>query len=345
MRAFPEDFWHNTHYGSEDSDVKTFILGAGFSHLAGFPLVSGLRHDVLNFINGNPDPVYNGHLREHWLYPDGQFWGGLRTADPSDSSWDVEELLERLADLAAQNPLHPAGRTELVLRYATRRLLWSKHELMSELLGGNTNFADRLGSYWDKRELRAIISFDWDALIEQSLQKAHVPWSYSSFFVDGVPVLKPHGSINWSKHVEQGLRAEDPVWRPIRPGSTLSFYERDPVSDPFRNGPNYDLRYMIFPGDHQKDLTGKGSSLIWHEIEEALRESERVVFIGYSLPIYDTDFSSQLSEHCATKSVEVHNPNRKDLQKFAAFFPNLSSYPEKFEESSFALPITNKLKG
>ena len=82
------------------------------------------------------------------------------------------------------------------------------------------NFARRA------RDSCGIISFNWDLVCETALNVVHSPWSYSVH--SPVPVLKPHGSINWSSHLQQGLRPEVDRFMPISPGMKLSFIPESP---------------------------------------------------------------------------------------------------------------------
>jgi len=66
---------------------KTFVLGAGFSFEAGFPLVRGLRKEVISLIEAEKHPSWEPHLRPHLHgYPEGQFYAGCNAVDPSGST-------------------------------------------------------------------------------------------------------------------------------------------------------------------------------------------------------------------------------------------------------------------
>src|SRR5437899_472356 len=95
-----------------------------------------------------------------------------------------------------------------------------------------------------------------------------------------VPILKPHGSINWSDYPGRGLRAER-EWQRISQQSTCRYLSDDPFSDPFENGVNQRLRKLFLPGDPEDH---GGARLIWAEAETAIHERDMVMFIGYSLP-------------------------------------------------------------
>jgi len=61
---------------------KTFVLGAGFSAEAGFPLVRNLRTDVISWIETERHPSAKPHLTPYLHgYPEVQFYAGLKEID------------------------------------------------------------------------------------------------------------------------------------------------------------------------------------------------------------------------------------------------------------------------
>ena len=75
--------------------ATTFILGAGFSAAAGFPLVRGLRERVVDFLYTDRHPIYDVFLHAGQGFKDGQFAEGIHLVDP-DSQLGFEELLNAL---------------------------------------------------------------------------------------------------------------------------------------------------------------------------------------------------------------------------------------------------------
>ena len=68
-----------------------------------------------------------------------------------------------------------------------------------------------------------MVSFNWDLICERALDDAGVPWDYSARTAP-IPVIKPHGSLNWTNHLQQadsGRRFSNPHdVVPIAPNST-----------------------------------------------------------------------------------------------------------------------------
>jgi hypothetical protein len=174
------------------------------------------------------------------------------------------------------------------------------------------NFASWLHEHHDNGKPNAIVSLNWDLVAETALKCCGVPWQYNSA-TPLVPVLKPHGSINWSRHVQQGLKALSAQWQPIVPNSPYCYIADDPFSDPFGAGTNQNLRHLIFPGDSEDE---NGVARIWAEVADAIREREVVVFIGYSLPDYDSEASKFFRRSAAGKPIEVYVLSRNTLERY-----------------------------
>ncbi len=315
---------------------KTFVLGAGFSADAGFPLVRTLRTDVISWIETERHPSAKPHLTPYLHgYPEGQFYAGLKSIDPS-GSMGFEELTIAARDRLSATYLHdPAYTFDRILRDACGRLLWHKQKALNLPAPiAYQNFASWFHEHHLYGQTNAIISFNWDLLAETVLADSKAGWSYT-IESPWVPILKPHGSINWSSHMEQSLHA--PGWKPIAPGSTYCHIPDAPFSDPFENGANQRLRKLILPGDPEDS---GGAALIWKEAESAIRERDTIVFIGYSLPGYDA-FSTKFFQRVSTgKQIEVYTRSIGTLEHYKRMLGNIASTaPVPFAHSPYAKPF------
>ena len=313
----------------------TFILGAGFSAAAGFPLVRGLRERVVNFIEADRHATYAAFLRQGHGYTNGQFYEGLRIADP-ESQLAFEELLIALGrgceHAAPEDPRHTTLR---VLRLGCVRLLWHKQKAIQQLSAGYANFAARFFKPPETRH-NTVVTFNWELMMERSLQEAAVPWQYTRS-AGVIPVLKPHGSINWSSYLESGGHCDYEGWRVIAPQSKLSYDVLQPLSDPDVDEVNPDFRYMLFPGDPELPEKNTNLRLIWAEIEQVLEESDALVFIGYSLPEYDSYSEEVFQRYAARRHIEVYNPSFENLEQFRLKLgEHVQLFLQKFEDSPYA---------
>jgi hypothetical protein len=322
---------------------KVFILGAGFSASAGFPLVRDLRREVVSWIEKEQHPSAKPHLTPNVHgYPQGQFYAGWDVVDP-DRVMGFEEwmiaLRDRLPSTYDQDPSYVFHR---ILREACGRLLWHRHRTLTGIPSAYQNFASWFHEHHQFGQTNAIVSLNWDVLAERVLSNSKVGWSYTTQS-SWVPVLKPHGSINWSSHLNEGLRAEFSGWKRIAPESPYSFIPVDPFADPFATGTNQRFRKLLLPGDPEDEV---GMKQIWKEAEEAVRERDVVVFIGYFLPQYDTFSTEVLRRGTAGKRIEVYARSRETLQDYRQVFDNVATIaPQPFQECPYAQPFIEVKSG
>ena len=243
----------------------TFILGAGFSAAAGFPLVRGLRERVVDFLHADRHPIYDVFLHAGQGFKDGQFAEGINQVDPH-SDLAFEELLSALQTACkSAGPSSPCHLALKVLRYGCARLFWKQQ---NELLKAPTvyeNFARRFFKASDARN-NAVVSFNWDLVMERALCDTRTPWLYCSSH-GPVAVLKPHGSINWSSYLESGGQCDYAGWQRVSAQSVLSYDASAPLNDPDPQEINPDFRYMLFPGDPELPEEAAKATLIWCQVE------------------------------------------------------------------------------
>jgi len=314
------------------------VLGAGFSASEQFPLVMGLRARVLHFLEAERHSSYRMFMEPgNGGHAEGQFYAGLHEIDPNDTL-EFEELLialqRRLQNTFAEDPCHTTLR---VLKIGCARLLWCIHNSIWKVGSVYENFVSWLRMPQDSSP-NAIVSFNWDVLVERTLADSSVAWSYWNSDPSVIPVLKPHGSINWSGHLRENLRAEYGGWKPLGQGSRLSYDSWEPLSNPNKQEINSDLRYMIFPGDPELPDRDEDVRLLWDRISEAVLQREAIAFVGYSLPEYDSFATERFKELARGKRVEVYTPNEKHLARFESVFPKAELHKEKFEHSVYAKP-------
>lgn len=72
----------------------------------------------------------------------------------------------------------------------------------------------------------------------------------------------------------------------------------------------------------------------------AVAKSEEVVFIGYSLPKYDSFAVKTLKTLCAEKQVTVYDPSEDTLERFCDEFRNAVVQRSRFNATPFAASAT-----
>ena len=147
----------------------------------------------------------------------------------------------------------------------------------------------------------AVVSFNYDTIFESSLPPK------KQFFYEPIqdknrliPLLKPHGSINWDLDVRGDIVIRDNPGRPIIVAPThLKF-----IAGPEPDGSVQPIGYLD---------QAEGIRKIWARMEARMKDASALVFIGYSFPVADLYFSSVLRSVLAdrdnTPKVVVVNPD------------------------------------
>ena len=318
---------------------RVFVLGAGFSKHAGFPLVRDLQGIVSGLIHGDMAEKFGPFLRPQPGYPKGQFQAGIDSVPDGAFEEVLGALIARVRKANEEgDTTHPSFVALRVLRETTSRALWMVHEGLDGLPSAYQSFGKNLLATKGR-----VISFNWDVLTERAVTDAAgpgiaVPWSYTADQTRAgqVRIIKPHGSINWNGFLRAGSFSHHPdVWTAVSPSSRVSFPTDEPLSDPDAQGISEDARFIRLPGD--PDAGDPDLDLIWAECSQVLRDAKRVVFLGYSLPPYDETSAAFFREACAGKQVEVVNPSEADIQRFRdALGREVIAIPERFEHSPYA---------
>jgi NADH:ubiquinone oxidoreductase subunit len=314
---------------------RTFILGSGYSACEKFPLIRDLKESVIHFIEDEHHPLYKALLEPgNGGYPYGRFYDGLNVIDPTGTLGFEEVLIALRRKLENADTFNPCFITRDVLQGGCARLFWSIHNSIQKISPCYEHFAG-----WLHRQIGpkpdAVVSFNWDILVEKALWESPVPWTYSISNANRVPILKPHGSINWNGHLREGLPSNYPGWKPLAVGSQLCFDASNPFSDPDPQEANPCLRYMLFPGDPDLPNLDPDLKLIWSDIERAISEREELVFLGYSMPDYDS-FAARFFMQFGLKHIEVYNPCEEHLARFKTVFgPNVKLFKQTFQDSPY----------
>lgn len=268
------------------SNQTVFVLGAGFSCLAGIPLMNELRCEALADSRIRNLPGLVGR----------------------DTERSLEETLLDLRRTAGES----AAEAHDALLNASLCLLWKKHQMMPDLPEAYSRFARVAG------DSIGIVSLNWDLVCELALYTADIDWSYST--ARGIPVIKPHGSINWTNHSSLPKQK----WRSgngfalVDDARSISYRPDDPFRDPLLGYTDSDFKYVAFPGllHENSDATDR----LWTEARALIDRASRVVFIGYSLPGYDTRSRRNFQDACSGKEITAIDPSPQVLATYQNHF-------------------------
>ncbi len=317
--------------------MRVFVLGAGASAQAGYPLTRDLGSRLIEWAKDNrpPNCLY-------WVERD-----ELGRAGPLN---DIEELVTRLEAASDRGP-DLAGLREALCRFFDS-IRPSEAELYREFAGEVIRAGD------------VIISFNYDLSLELELKHAG-KWEASDGygFDVGIPalpkspvkLLKLHGSTNWMDLLFEGLRSgqfscggtESLGARPVFPWG-LDHLGYSGIKDPqYRQGgvdrsgsmilPGRKKRFYVMTSVNPRERERFWTSL-WTQAADALRHAGEITMIGYSLPAADAEARGLLLESCnpdALLSICCGRRSRNLGDEFvSAGFrrERVRTSPERFEE-------------
>lgn len=272
--------------------MTTYVLGAGASRAAGYPLANELGNRLRDWAD---QPTTNEMCRDsvRELF---DIYGDLSNLEQVLTELDESRPGSRVA---AHSP-EMRGRLRLYLRVAIS-------ELFRTLERGPAPLYERLA-----REKAhpgdVIVTFNYDVACERELKRAGL-WEISDGYgfslnstvipASRVCVLKLHGSANWLESAfggnagffQGGPNAFGP--RPVIPKWVLEFFGYpSEIRDP--EAPHRILAAvpaMIMPTLNKRfyEQTSGGRELesfwedLWEQAEHALKSSEEIVIVGYSM--------------------------------------------------------------
>lgn len=276
--------------------MKTYVLGAGASYHAGYPLAGELGKKLYDWISCN--------------IPEGNFWRGC-----------IEELhghyggLEDLESILTELDERPPGSRAATLNGNIRA---SVNVCIPEFFNSLRKTQALLYDQLACERIQpgdVVITFNYDVLCERSLKKAGL-WEVGDGYgfniaLDAIPpskvkVLKLHGSTNWFKPLFGGMRGFFQAGPNALPSRPVILFPQDfeflsyskELCDPLcaREAKPGILPAIITLTRHKRfyDETSLGVREleefwrdIWTQAEYALRSSEKIVIIGYSMPTAD----------------------------------------------------------
>ncbi|MHB8917836.1 MAG: hypothetical protein ACYC4H_07415 [Desulfocucumaceae bacterium] len=269
-----------------------YILGAGAS--AGFDVsYSGMRcPSAKNFFTVADGILNSGHGEKYHDY-DGLIWFldkyyHLSPSGVEGAGLDMQDVLTFL-DLEIE---YGNCREEIeVLRRARHQFMDLLSATFSQVLDGPPcPYHGTLASSLAQGD--TVISFNYDLLMDTAMELKSPYWEPSSGY--GLPasagatgpgskvfLLKPHGSFNWAICKTCGNTYVLPF---SQAGAPLKWSS---LGNPAPEAEDHHLERLLIPPSLKKNVHGRAMRQIWLKALEALKNAERVVVIGYSLPAAD----------------------------------------------------------
>lgn len=326
-------------YSLEFSVKRLFLLGAGASCPYGLPNMKQLFWELLHFVSPGEGETLRRAAYEAC---------DCESFEP-DHGPDFEELISRLDPRAVRYLREPQAdtrdlqgpRDELV--DAARIAL---EGLRAFILSRCRAAANATGPYdaliAALRPTDAIVSFNWDVLLEMAFRRAGNEYTYIADDPgEAALVLKPHGSINWYAVLDHHLPMIDASNAEWVGGDTRYYmvHLRDPL------GPLDDKGYapllapclsplpaIVHPrptmtlsfGETDTDgWTQLGHEqcmrVTWDAFQQIVRQVEEIVVIGYSLPGTDigcVEVLKRFAHDRRVKGLRIIDPADRVVERF-----------------------------
>ncbi len=321
--------------------MTTYVLGAGASRNAGYPLANTMAEELLAWMKS---PKHD---------PDSYAARYPATASFIEETFgtisNIEDLISEIQRLI-ENYEHgtPEQRTKRTLVaneygvFQTAVRAWFAEIQYGPALQSSAyrDFAKNIISRGD-----SIVTFNYDVSLDRELRladKFEVGDGYG-FSIETLPtgsatkLLKLHGSTNWLALLFGGITSGPVVFtpgntlgsRPVIPKNELSFLGYTDVSDPKFGRGGAALPVMIFPARSKNFYSSSNTGVeyadfwndLWRQAKVALQSSRRIVICGYSLLSIDERARSLLL-NSPNKNAEILIASSGDTDRIVTEYRN-----------------------
>ncbi|HLJ87617.1 MAG TPA: hypothetical protein VKZ53_12405 [Candidatus Angelobacter sp.] len=321
--------------------MTTYVLGAGASHNAGYPLANTMAAELLAWMKSpkhDPDS-YAARYPATASFIEESF-------GPIGNIEDLISAIQKLIEDYEHGTVEQRSKRTIVANeygvFQTAVRAWFAEIQHGPALQSSTyrNFARTIVSRGD-----FIITFNYDVSLDRELklaEKFEIGDGYG-FPIESLPIgsatklLKLHGSTNWLALLFGGITSGPVVFtpgntlgsRPVIPKNELSFLGYTDMSDSKFGRGGAALPVMIFPA-RSKDFyfsanTGVEYAQFWNDLWRqaytALQSSNRIVICGYSLLAIDERARSLLL-NSPKKNAEIVIASGGDTDRIIAEYQN-----------------------
>jgi hypothetical protein len=260
-----------------------YVVGAGFSKGLGYPLTKSLLIEAWKKLPDDSRRQMTEIIKFH--HP-------TFNADRLTTFPDIEKLLTEMAvNLQLFDASRPAEG-----RFTKKQLIDSREILLFTIASWfHELYKDAIKASWLseivkklRREKAAIVSFNWDLILDQLLFSGHLDsesYGLTKDLGQGPLLLKPHGSLNWYEgtqlqHVKDQKKIE--IFHRKEESKRVHAFLRP-------RGVKSEKRYtpLIIPPTYFKDFRRSIFKRLWQHCTDVLSTPKRLVFLGYSLPAAD----------------------------------------------------------
>jgi len=317
---------------------RVFVLGAGVGKSCGYPLASELLREL-----------FKGHkMKEKDAKEIKNFIKiSFPSFDPRFENFpnveDVISLLDTLVELEDKEKKSEIEPTKRTLLLEICKYFYESHGDRKPINLFVKNLTE--GDF--------VITFNWDFSLEQAILGSGKSYKY---LLDGrtivyqdkdkdrvssvaIPILKPHGSIDWFSSKE--LKLKDELIFPL--DETVPEEKRQIYIFKHWRLPNLSkeveerkpLPYIIPPSIHKKLGQEAEIMKIWGQVIQVLMHATEIWFVGYSLPPIDLHAKIFIRAGLFSNEnvkVKVVNPDEMVIHRYNALlgYGKFDFYPTYF---------------
>jgi hypothetical protein len=334
------------------SDSKrVFILGAGFSKPAGMPLAT----EILPLIANNP----NNQEMNAWLKGLGVrlAWLAGESKDGTSPPLNIEEAFHYAhSDIEAHRLMHqlrqvgPPDATWSHQSRARQIASWLRklEDRLCDLIYEKDNNAnlDQIVR-WARavREQDAILTFNYDTLVERALSELNISWEHGFEQDMNIPIFKLHGSIDWIV-ASHDNRPRTEMFKCLvghmNDYCLLRYRTSERLAELYKSRHVFGRRIGIAGLGAYKELHKiPGLGLVWSRGMESLDQADIAVIVGYSLSNFDAMAQMQFADVARKREAKnrplqviVINPSiaRQDKDRFVRVFHQVKFIKKKHEK-------------
>ena len=313
---------------------RVFLLGAGFSKAAGFPLASGLASFIQNYLSTSRQPA---DIDFNWEF------ASVLKGNPPFLKDDVELFLTYI-DLALLNKS-----VGIFTRFASHLdLLLFRMKLSGTIIQALDSAQFKLAERFSNKALYAkfceqlqvgdsVITFNYDLVVEQELWQQR-KWTYW----DGYGLEKNINDFQarWGGTYPSDLPTKSAI-NVYKLHGSLGWAYDDSIDKFYFNGmPNYFDGRLLYSEKALPPIIGaqldKGTTLIepsfikqfnrtallnvWEKAFKVLQQSDELIIIGYSLPAADSAAQAFLVSGVRSSQIEsvtIVDNDKSVFEKYA----------------------------
>lgn len=259
-----------------------FVLGAGFSYAAGFPLAVHLLPRVFDLLRPEDQDQLLTAIRYHYPFPPTAGRDAILSAVGVEDFMSLLDMSEVMNERLPTTFLKPS-----LIRELRRKLLTAMADLM--IISQEKAEDERKVGYVDAFVRRlgvrdTIVTFNWDLLVERRLRYANIQYAYQA--PEGsrplLTLLKLHGSIDWFHGGE--LNRLDEARQVHRQLFQLPYFRLKDRHAEWRQS----AAPFIVPPTFFKTVKGtEDLERVWALAFERLEDADEIHMCGYRLPRED----------------------------------------------------------